>query len=89
MKFSNTLKSNGNHSIKKTSTDPIYTVDLKKNNLCPVAFVLVDHLESRIKGRTHTLFGRSTSEHNGGICVFVDHMVGYIHIEHQRWTFNL
>jgi hypothetical protein len=43
----------------------------------------VDHFESRIKGRTYTSYGRPTSEHYVGGCVFVDHMSGYIHIEHQ------
>ena len=43
----------------------------------------MNHFESRIKGRTYISYGRPTSEHYCGACVFVDHMSGYIHIEHQ------
>ena len=45
--------------------------------------MLVDHFKSRIKGRTFKSFGRNTSENFFGYCVFVDHISGYIQVEHQ------
>ena len=68
---------------KTTTIDLQSQGDLKKEHLRPGASVSVDHFESRIKGRTYTSYGRPTSEHYVGGCVFVDHMSGYIHIEHQ------
>ena len=66
-----------------TKIDPTAEGDLKKGHLRPGASVSVDHFESRIKGRTFNSFGRSTSEHFVGGCVFVDHMSGYLQVEHQ------
>ena len=68
---------------KKTQSDPAVEGDLKKGHLRPGASVSVDHFESRIKGRTFNSFGRSTSEHYVGGCIFVDHMSGYLQVEHQ------
>ena len=56
---------------------------LKVNDLRPGSSVSVDHFESRLKGRTYTSFGRTTSEQYVGGCVFVDHMSGKVHVEHQ------
>jgi hypothetical protein len=47
------------------------------------ARVSADHFESRLKGRTYTSYGRTTSDQFIGGCIFVDHMSGYIHVEHQ------
>lgn len=45
--------------------------------------VSADHFESRLKGRTYTSYGKTTSDQYVGGCIFVDHMSGYIHVEHQ------
>lgn len=45
--------------------------------------ILVDHFESRSEGRTFSSFGRRTSEHCVGGCIFVDRMSGYLQVEHQ------
>ena len=56
---------------------------LKQNHLRPGQAVSMDHFESRLKGRTYTSFGKTTSDQYKGGCTFVDHMSGYIHVEHQ------
>lgn len=57
--------------------------NLSDGHLRPGASVSVDHFESRLLGRTYTSFGRTTSEQYKGGCIFVDHMSGYLHVEHQ------
>lgn len=73
-------------SSTKGKTDQVdKTADgsVKGAYLKPGAGVSVDHFESRLKGRTYTSFGKTTSEQYKGGCIFVDHMSGMIHIEHQ------
>ena len=55
---------------------------LKRDHIRPGQAVSVDHFESRLKGRTYTSFGKTTSKQYVGGCIFVDHMSGYIHVEH-------
>ena len=68
---------------KTTKIDKDAEGDLKSNHLRPGDAVSTDHFESRIKGRTLSSFGRSTSQQYVGGCLFVDHMSSYIHVEHQ------
>ncbi len=68
---------------KNTKIDKDSEGDLKNNHLRPGDAVSTDHFESRIKGRTLSSFGRSTSQQYVGGCLFVDHMSSYIHVEHQ------
>jgi hypothetical protein len=56
---------------------------LKDGALRAGAKVSADHFESRLKGRTYTSYGRTTSDQFVGGCIFVDHMSGYVHVEHQ------
>ena len=69
-----------------TST-PIVNQDgaLKVNHLKPGAYVPVDHLESRLLGRTiFDSYGKASSDstYKGG-CFFVDHASDFLHVEHQ------
>ena len=68
---------------KTTKIDKCSEGDLKSNHLRPGDAVTTDHFESRIKERTLSSFGRSTSQQYVGWCLFVDHMSSYIHVEHQ------
>jgi hypothetical protein len=65
------------------TTNPITDGALKDGNLRPGNKVSADHFESRMKGRTYSSFGRTTSDQYVGGCIFVDHMSGYMHVEHQ------
>ena len=56
---------------------------LKDTSLQAGQDISADHFESRLLGRTLTSFGRTTSPQYKGGCIFVDHMSGYIHVEHQ------
>jgi hypothetical protein len=56
---------------------------LKDGALRPGSKVSADHFESRLKGRTYSSYGKTTSDQFVGGCIFVDHMSGYIHVEHQ------
>ena len=56
---------------------------LKANHLRPGATVSVDHIESRLRGRTYDSYGKPTSSQYIGGCIFVDHASGYMHVEHQ------
>jgi hypothetical protein len=67
----------------KHSSNPVTDGALKANHLRAGAAVSVDHFESRLKGRTYTSFGRTTSDQYVGGCIFVDHMSGYMHVEPQ------
>ena len=67
----------------KTRTNIDTDGSLKVNDLRDGSSVSVDHFESRLKGRTYTSFGKTTSDQYVGGCTFVDHMSGYIHVEHQ------
>ena len=68
---------------KITKIDKGFEGDLKNNHLRPGDAVSSDHFKSRVKGRTLSSFGRSTSQQNVGGGLFVDHMSSYIHVEHQ------
>ena len=68
---------------KKTRPHPLSDGALKVNHLRAGEAVSVDHFESRLRGRTYTSFGKTTSDQYVGGCIFVDHMSGYIHIENQ------
>jgi Integrase core domain. len=65
------------------TTNAVTDGAIKEGCLQPGAKVSADHFESRLKGRTYTSYGRVTSEQFVGGCIFVDHMSGYIHVEHQ------
>jgi hypothetical protein len=69
----------GNKQQSNSMTDGA----LKANHLRAGAAISVDHFESRLKGRTYTSFGKTTSDQYVGGCIFVDHMSGYIHVEPQ------
>jgi hypothetical protein len=68
---------------KKSTAHPSSTGALKDSHLRAGSSVSVDHFKSRLKGRTYTSFGKTTSDQYVGGCIFVDHMSGYIHVEHQ------
>jgi Integrase core domain. len=65
------------------TTNPDTDGALKEGQLRPGAKVSADHFESRLKGRTYSSFGKTTSDQYVGGCIFVDHMSGFIHVEHQ------
>mmetsp|Transcript_15021 Transcript_15021/g.28265 ORF Transcript_15021/g.28265 Transcript_15021/m.28265 type:complete len:2300 (+) Transcript_15021:159-7058(+) len=67
----------------KSTTNPSTDGALKDGCLHPGRKVSADHFESRLKGRTYSSFGKTTSDQYVGGCIFVDHMSGYIHVEHQ------
>jgi hypothetical protein len=67
----------------RQSTNPLTDGALKDGNLRPGQKVSADHFESRMKGRTYSSFGKTTSDQYVGGCIFVDHMSGYIHVEPQ------
>ena len=62
-------------STKGTTRTPNVTRDgaLKANDLCPGSTGLVDHFESRLKGRTFDSFGKATSDQYMGGYIFIDH----------------
>ena len=68
---------------KVSSVDSQADGALKRDHIRPGQAMSVDHFESRLKGRTYTSFGKTTSKQYVGGCIFVDHMSGYIHVEHQ------
>ena len=68
-------------SVRKL--DGQVTGSCKANHLRPGQTVSVDHFESRLKGRTYTSFGKTTSSQYVGGCIFVDHMSSKMHVEHQ------
>ena len=70
---------------KITRIDKKSEGDLKNNHLRLGEATSTDHFESRIKGKILASFGRSTSQHYMGGCLFVDHMRSYIHAERQLW----
>jgi hypothetical protein len=70
-------------SGNKQSTNSTTDGTLKDGNLRPGYKVSADHFESRMKERTYSSFGKTTSDQYIGGCIFVDHMSGYIHVEHQ------
>ena len=76
-------KSTGGNTCRVLPEDKEVEGSIKDNYLKPGAGVSVDHFESRLKGRTYTSFGKTTSEQYKGGCIFVDHMSGFVHVEHQ------
>ena len=67
----------------KQIINPETSGSLKRGDLTPGSSISVDHFESRLRGRTLTSLGRSSSDSYVGGCIFVDHMSGYIHVEEQ------
>ena len=67
---------------KTSAPNPDSDGALKRGHLRPGAAVSVDHFESRLLGRTYTSFGKTTSDHYVGGCIFVDHASRYLHVEH-------
>jgi hypothetical protein len=65
------------------ATNEVTDGTLKEGCLQPGAKVSADHFESRLRGRTYSSYGKATSDQYVGGCIFVDHMSGYIHVEHQ------
>ena len=57
---------------KISHPNPTHDGHCKDGYLRPGAGVSVDHFESRLKGRTYTSFGKSTSEQYIGGYIFVD-----------------
>lgn len=55
----------------------------KNGYLYPDSGISVDHFKSRLKGRTSTSFGKSTSDKYIGGCILVDLASAYSHVEHQ------
>ena len=73
------LHTSGNRATTNPTTDGA----LRANSLSPGHKISVDHFESRLRGRTYTSFGKTTSEQYVGGCIFVDQMSSYIHVQHQ------
>jgi Integrase core domain. len=69
----------GNRQTPNPATDGA----LKDGQLRPGNKVSADHFESGLKGRTYSSYGKTTSDQYVGGCIFVDHMSGYVHVEHQ------
>jgi hypothetical protein len=69
----------GNRHVTNPTTDGV----LKDGHLRPGSKVSADHFESRMRGRTYSSHGKTTSDQYVGGCIFVDHMSGYMHVEHQ------
>lgn len=66
-----------------SNVDPIADGSLKTGHLIPGSGLYVEHFESRLKGRTYTSFGKTSSDQHVGGFIFVDHMSGYIYVEPQ------
>jgi hypothetical protein len=76
----------GKRRAKKAETqvkNPERDGALKANFLRPGSRVSVDHFESRFRIRMFDSFGKTTSDQYVGGCIFVDHALSYVHIEHQ------
>ena len=69
----------GNSQRVNAATDG----SLKNNHIRAGHAVSVDHFESRLLGRTYTSYGSNTASQYVGGCIFVDHMSGFVHVEHQ------
>ena len=67
----------------KTQIDITHELSIHDNHLCPGSGVSVDHFEYLLKFCTYTSFVSITSESFVVGCIFVDHMVGNIHVEYQ------
>lgn len=67
----------------RQTPNPVTDGALKDGQLRPGNKVSADHFESRLKGRTYSSYGKTTSDQYVGGCIFVDHMSGYIHVEHK------
>ena len=65
---------------KKTHVNKERDGSLKAEHLAPEAKVSVDHLESRVLGRTTDSYGKATSDKYKGGAVFVDHATGYLQL---------
>ena len=74
----------GNKTRANTETDVLSKI----NDLISGSSVPVDHFESRLKGRTYTSFGETSSDQYVGGYRFVDHMTGNIHVEHRLGFFG-
>ena len=68
---------------KISRVDKVSDGNLKVSCLRHGESISCDHIESRLKGRTYTSYEKTTSDQYVGGCIFVDHMSGYIHVEHQ------
>ena len=65
------------------TVDPIDDGSLKTGHLRSGSGISVDYFESRLKERTYTSYGKTTSDQYVGGCIFVDYMSGNIHVEPQ------
>ena len=63
--------------------NPERTGALKAEHLGPGVRVSVDHLESRLLGRTFDSYGKPSTDTYKGGCIFADHGTRYIQVEHQ------
>ena len=68
---------------KRTQANDDREGSLKAEHLGPGVRVSVDHFESRLLGRTRDSYGKPSSAKYKGGCIFVDHGMGYLHVEHQ------
>ena len=68
---------------KISQVDKLSDENLKVNFWCPGESISCDHFESRLKERTYTSYEKKTSDQYVEGCIFIDHMSGYIHVEHQ------
>ena len=67
-----------------TTPNDVQDGHIKKEHLRLGVEVSVDHFEARLLGRTFDSYGKASSAtYKGGCCIFVDHCLGFLHIEHQ------
>ena len=73
------LPINGPIQSKNPKTDGA----IHQGHLMAVNLVLVDHFESRLKGRTYESMGCMTADKYVGGCICVDSTSSFLHVEHQ------
>ena len=83
VQYVNVLRLTRNLRDKMLTVDPITGESLKTGHLTPGSGVSVDHFASRLKGRTYTLFGKTTFDQYVGEFIFVDHISKCIYVKPQ------
>ena len=72
------------NKMNTTKKNPMKDHDLKKDHLLPGQMVSADHYISRAPGRLcHTKGESDQSDMFSGGCVFIEHVSGYVSINHQ------
>ena len=75
------IRPNKINTIKK---NPMKEQELKKDHILPVQMVSAGNYISRDPGRLyHTKRKSDQSDMFSGVCVFIDHVSGYVSIKHQ------